>query len=502
MTRHRILLAVAVLGVVVACRILQREVLEDLPHGWDALSYVYQAQVFASGHVVAPAMALEPYFFMPFVVEKEGRRFSIHPPGWPLVLGLFMALGLRSWASPVLAGACAALLWQLARRVCGVREGWVALALALASPFFMFMGTAGISHLPCATALLAMQLALLRALESGRGRACIAWGLLAGGAAAAAFLTRPYSAVLGMVASVWLAAWVRPASAGAWTRSLLAAAPTAGAGVLLLLVYNRLTTGSALVMGYYLFNPHFSFLGSMGPVRPSLWANFTANVPIFVEELNREIWGGFLPDLWLVAAVMILRPRRAVTWGLVGAAVIFICGHSLYYYFDLYFGPRAAFETLPWIVIASASGLVALLELVWTHVTTGALRLLVCGATLASNGWGALTLYPMLADYYGTNYCGQGGEVVRAVEAKHFQDAIVFVSSTNDFAFYNLMDRNAADPRQGRVVFASFMHGDPHRLLAVLPRREVWLLEVGYKALPSRNNYNDRFTITQLALHQ
>lgn len=536
---ERRLLVAAALVAACACALLKWAVFANIPHGWDAIAYVFQAKVFASGRLAAPGVPLPDSFWMEHIVSEPGRRFAIYPPGWPLVLAPFAAAGAAHLASAALAGVALLLAALLARRLFGVSEMWLTVGLLLASPFFVFMGTSDFAHLPCATALLGAAIALLRALDAApappnRGRALDrahgpdgdrasgpahrAWSRAAGGAFGLAFLIRPYSALLGGAGVLLVALAAVGAGRRRWLAVIRSAAPFAAIGLLLYAAHNAALTGSPFVSPYSLHAADFSFLGKRGAFRESVWENAAANVPRAVRALATETWGWPLPDLWLFALLPLLRPRDRRAWALVGAAALFIAAQSLYYFFDLAYGPRLVFEALPWVAIGTAAAMTALWRAArarfaaranpaegsnlpaLSNAAGRAAPALLAALLALQSAAGALALYPRLARYYAANYCGQGRELLDAIEKKGLRNAVVFVQTKSNrlFAYGNVYLLNALDARESPVVFVRFSPESVAPVIEAFPRDEHWLLSVDYEDLPTRNVYSDRFRITKL----
>jgi len=496
---RRLLLAAALVAAA-ASAILKRAVFGNIPHGWDAIAYVFQARVFASGRLTAPGVPLPDSFWIENIVSESGRRFAIYPPGWPLVMAPLAALGAPHLGSALLAGGALLLAALLARRLFGSSEMWLTVGLLLASPFFVFMGTSDFAHLPCATALLGAAVALLRALDRAPGHEHRAWSRLAGGAVGLAFLIRPYSAILGGIGVLLVSLAAVGSARRRWLPVIRSAAPFAAIGLLLYAAHNSALTGSPLVSPYSLHAADFSFLGKRGAFRESVWQNVGTNAPRALRSLATETWGWPLPDLWLFALLPLLRPRDRRAWALVGAAALFVAGQSLYYFFDLAYGPRLVFEALPWIVFGTAAAMTALWRAARARVAWRAAPALVAALLALQSGAGAFTLYPRLARYYAANYCGQGRELLREVEKKGLRNAVVFVQTkwNRRFAYGNVFLLNALDVRESPVVFVRFAPEAVAPVIETFPRDEYWLLSVDYEDLPTRNVYSDRFRITRL----
>ena len=85
---HQIVALGLVMFTVVMTAVISRTVFERMPHLEDELAYLYQAKVFASGHIVAEIPEPRRSYWQPFVVDdvENGTRFGKYTPGWPLAL--------------------------------------------------------------------------------------------------------------------------------------------------------------------------------------------------------------------------------------------------------------------------------------------------------------------------------------------------------------------------------------------------------------------------------
>ncbi len=509
-TQERRFLLLAALVAVLASLALKWLVLGNIPHGWDATSYYFQAETLASGRFRAPSTPFVEFFWLEHVYNHTVFRISMYPPGWPTALAVGVLVGMPELINALFAGAFVGLLWWIARRLLGRGAGWIAAGLALVSPFFLFMSASYLAHLPCATALLATLAALIRSFESERTRPALAWGFVAGLAFGYAFLTRPFSAALGLVCIGWLLAWRRGLEWRQWGWATFGSLPAGMISLLVLFAFNELTTGSPWLSGYKLTHPDLNFLGMEGFFRSSVFRNLAINVPKSLAALSQETWGGWVPDLLPAAALVLVRPRDRRTWGLLGAFLIFVAGQGLYYYFDLHYGPRLVFESLPFLLLASALGIWSVWEWAgrqrgprfgsdsvpqgwgWKRVALAAILVSHFAYAAAFGGW------PRLIRYYSADYSGQGSEVVRAVREKALENAVVFVRSDDAFAYANVALLNPVDIRSAPVIFARFVPGRIPAMIRSFPRSEYWVLDLEFEPLPGRNEYADRFRVKTL----
>jgi len=563
---HRRFILLAALAAALACLLLNRFVLGATPHGWDAAAYYFQAQIFASGRVVAPGTPLIDCFWLGNLVNSAASRYAMYPPGWPALLAVAMALRIPALANAAMAGVCLALTSALAGRMFGAREGRIAAALALLSPFFLFMGADFIAHAASAAALAAMLLAMMRSVGAAErmeqrdareraqksecgasrsqdaeqadarkwARAQWAWGAAAGAACAVAFLVRPFSAALGLAGAAWITAWTVSWRPARWWRLAVVSLPIMLAAVGIFLAYDAATTGSPWITPYRRAVPDLNLLGMKGEFRASVFANLAANLPKVLHGLHRFVWGGPVTDLGPLAALILLAPRRRETWALAGAIAIYCFGHSLYFYFDFYYGPRMIFETMPWVLAAAAGGIGTLWDRAARWDANGGAGARGAAAKQGASAeprappeprdptapqadeadaqsrmgriavtllygicelWNLAAAWPARIRYYAANYCGQGGELLRILSEAQLDDALVILRTTNPTAFANVSHLNAPDLREGRVVFARYVPGRVEALRAAFPRRETWILDVEYKEILGENEYADRFRI-------
>ncbi|MBN1900042.1 glycosyltransferase family 39 protein [Candidatus Sumerlaeota bacterium] len=486
------------------CLAFHHGVLGGVPHGWDAVAYYFQARIFAEGEITAPGTPFIDFFWLTNVINGYESRYAKYPPGWPLLLAPFMKLGIPELANALLAGLCAMMTALVAGNLFGRATSWISLFLMVLSPFYMFMGADYLSHTSCCAALMFVLLALIFAFEKPLSwKRSWKWGLAIGAGAGIAFLIRPYSAFLGIAGCFCIVFLIKRRR---WKEGMRLAFGFLIACVIAFVIYlgyNKATTGSFLVTAYQRYNPDFSFLGEGGFHRASVFENVRANLPKIARGLAGHVWGGFLPDVWLLAVALLLGIRERETRALVIALLIFCAGHSLYYYFDFYYGPRLVFEALPWFVIVSARGIFLAFRFaasqkgVWKNALYTILFLLLFLNLVKITG----KTYPNLIRYYSTNYCGQGKELMNEVRRRDLENAVVFLRTPDAFAFANLSHLNPIDLEEAPVLFARYVSHPPERLPAMIsafPRREYWILDVSYMPMEGVNDYADRFAIASM----
>jgi hypothetical protein len=146
MTRaDRFALLLSLLAVLVSYFVADR-VFERMPHIEDEMAYVWQAQAMARGRLTLPSPPSSESFLVPFVVDYHGQRFGKYPLGWPAMLAMGVALGVRSWVNPLLAGLGVWLTYRLGKKLLGETVGLLAAVLTISSPFFLMNSGSLLSH--------------------------------------------------------------------------------------------------------------------------------------------------------------------------------------------------------------------------------------------------------------------------------------------------------------------------------------------------------------------
>ncbi len=220
--------------------LLAQVAFQAFPISGDEYNYNYMAQTFLHGRLWnAPSpQGLEDIFQTFYIVDRDGKRVSQYPPGWPAVLSVFTAIHLPQFANAVVGLVACVFLWlglQRLRVPPGVRLG--AFMLGALAPFTLLNDASYFNHPLTAAALLAIIWLDLRNSDSPS-----AWNRVGIGTAFGVLLTTRYEAFLiafalfaidGLVRKrLRFAAWCAPAA--------LAGVPFAA----LLLWYNWRITGN------------------------------------------------------------------------------------------------------------------------------------------------------------------------------------------------------------------------------------------------------------------
>ncbi len=334
---------------VVAVTINQRYS-SGLPHYPDAVSYIFQAKIFASGNVTAPAPPVVPSFdfFYPTLTPVDGGRWStVFPFGHPMLLAPGELIGAVWLVPALLAEFTAVLLFLVGRRLYGAGTALAAAALFATSPFVLMQSSNFMSHSSAAFYLLA---ALALIFLPARHRLPAA--LLAGVCFGLLFNTRPLSAAaLAPAFALLLLMPLTRRETQAWPR---AGAFAAGALALLgaYFLYNLATTGDITSSNYQAWNE--SMLGFGGPHTLSAGLQYDQNNLAYLL-LVLHGWPQFVGLLFVMLPFALGTTRRADWWCLLAALPV-IAGYTLFGGSGVMQGPRLWYEAVPFLMLLTARG--------------------------------------------------------------------------------------------------------------------------------------------------
>ena len=315
-------------------------ILLNFPNSGDEYVYLYQAETLAAGRLWNPPPPSPEIFAMNYLILEPGRAFGSFPPGWPLALALAALLRVPEWlVNPLLGTLTGGLLWALGTRLYGPREGVLAAALVLVSPFFLFNAASYFSHTFCGALLLA---AAWLAARSDRDAVWVPLGVgaLIGWAVLARYFT-------GVVCALPIVLWlVRPGVARVRTLALVALGGCPW--VLVLMAYNNELSGNPWTL-------------TTTPLTVSLWFRdgfLLRGADILSTHLLRHLL--WTPPALIIAYVFYLsrgdaRLRRgALDW----MPVLMVA--TLYFYVERggnQYGPRFHYEVFLFLAVFVAGHL-------------------------------------------------------------------------------------------------------------------------------------------------
>ncbi len=425
----RLALAISAASAVLYAGIA-RVVFDGRPLLIDEIVQVFQAHIYASGHLTVPVSPHPEFFSMLHVVDTGSRMYSQFPPGGPAFLALGVLAG-APWLVGPIAGALSVWLFSQIIRFTdpdrSARWRLGATVLFAVAPFGAFMFGSHMNHATTLLALLVATYGLARATRAeGAGPW---WGFVAGLGLGVAATIRPLDALaFALPAAVWLGA------RAVRDRSALPAFLASGLGVAVpfaaMAWVNVQTTGAPFLFGYEVLWGASHGLG----FHASPWGE--AHTPargvelltLYVTRLQTYLFETPFPSLLPAVAGLALAPRglRALDRFLLASAALLGALYFAYWHDGFFLGPRFVFAWLPVLVLWSARAPWIVLDRVADSIRPRAAAalsgFLVTGALLA-----ATASLPVRLAQYRSGLTSMRVDFGAAARAAGATQALVFV---------------------------------------------------------------------------
>ena len=152
----------------------------------DEHSCYFFAECIKSGKLWATPHPLSEFFDVVHIGNKDGKWFSVYPPGWPALFALGLKFKLIDWLNPALATVAVVLLYRTGKKIFSFSSTCLGIILLTTTPFFLFNNAGYFSHTTC---LLMISLFLFAYMKWQRRKSTF-WAVLAGFAVGYGLLTR------------------------------------------------------------------------------------------------------------------------------------------------------------------------------------------------------------------------------------------------------------------------------------------------------------------------
>lgn len=475
------------------CMIFSAVILDGIPHVTDEAVYVFQAKIFNLGRVTVSSPCAPDAFDYPHMINN-GRWYGQYPPGYPLLLMPWVALGIPWLLNPLLAGLSIFVFYYLGAEIYGRRIGILTSLLAAMSIWLLIRSATMFSHPSCMFFMSIFMLAFFRWLRlNSMSNACLLSFSLG-----MAFLIRPSTVIfmgLPFVATIIRIFFgeMRKRRADAIAMILVGFSFLALFGI-----YNQQTNGHPLTLGYsalygseavygfgkvgFTETPHSLYLGQINAFRN-------------LASLNKCLFGWPFTSAWLLIPVVIAwwKQRRVPTADLllISSFGLLIVGYSGYAAFTPYIDPRLLYEGIPIMLLLSAKGLNMILAWIEQPCVLRTLLKRAIGAFLAILfiSHAIFFSFPKIVNPDGydrrrqldEDYRGVTNKLSRTVRDLGLDNALVLVhmvytlaGSTGDNRWGSGFIHN--DPLlRGNVIFANAKPETFQSLRACFPARSILL---------------------------
>ena len=115
----------------------------------DEHSCYFLAECIKSGRLWFPVHPLQEFFDVVHVGSRNGKWFSVYPPGWPALFALGLKLNLADWINPIIALISVFFLYKIGRRIFNFSSAVIGIVLMSSTPFFLLNSASYFSHSAC-----------------------------------------------------------------------------------------------------------------------------------------------------------------------------------------------------------------------------------------------------------------------------------------------------------------------------------------------------------------
>ena len=479
----------------------------SIPHVPDSVAYIFQAKVFASGHLSSPpppvADAFE-FFYPSFFVVVNDRWVSVYPFGHPLLLAVGVRLGAVWLVPPLLGAASVALVFVIGRTIYHARVGLLAALLLASSPFFLMTASNFMSHNTAAFYLLAALLCV--AIIDRRP---LLYGVAAGLFFGLLFNTRPLAAMSLIVPfGVFLLA---PALQSGRKRPAFTSIGGFLAGGLVMLgaygLYNYGAVGDAFGGALQIRGEFDQAIGFGGSHSVDLGIQ-NEQTQLAALLLVLHGWPQYV-GLMFVLLPFILGTRKRWDWFLLSCAVFLIGSYALFATSGIMHGPRFWYPAAPILMLlaargadraaevlaAGASSVGAILNRGSSHRPKWAGILVVYALVLVlvsfslhgwllskDTGWEFVFVPQNATSLQGFNNINDG--LVRLIEDADLDNALVLVKKCQPWRCFGSVFWMNSPSLDGNVVIAEDLDRRMLELYQAYPERNVYLADFGSTRFP------------------
>jgi hypothetical protein len=459
---------------------VQEWMFEGIPHVTDATSHLFQAKIFASGRMYAPAPECPEAFWQPHVVmTRSGKWFTKYTPGHSLLLAGGMALGLLKWTLPLCWLATLVALGKFLDRHEGRACAGMGMFLLALSPLALLLSGSYMSHVS-AMAFTALGIfCWVRGQEGGSPWKSRIWAGAGGFLLAASALARPHEFVLfGLVGLLFSLSF----DAGEWRRLfrslpwlILGAVPVLGFWAF----WNATLYGNPFAAGYGFTQGDAlrpAFQGHWGLSPAYGWRKALALLVWNLDRVNGSFFG-WPCSLLFVPFAFIRRGGRLLYLSVLGAAV----GMGFYFFYDYHaeLESRYYFLVLPFFAYLTLRGIRNLVGFwnspAWREFAAQGIFLLVSSFYL----YAALYYWPgYLLPKYGCGYEESSPRVEQAVRQRGLNHAVVLIAPDDGASFFYSSGFIYNDPLlAGNVIYARHVGGAADCLRKAYPNRAFYVFD-------------------------
>lgn len=180
------------LSLVYSLYLVNQRILHAFLSSADEHSCYFLAECLRKGKLYVDIPPLADFFKVVHVGMRDGKWFSVYPPGWPLIWAAGLQFNIVDWLNPVMSTLAVFFFYLSGKRLFGRLSTVIGLAVMVLSPFFMFTAASYFSHGTCFLMVSIFLYTFFRWREACEvGKDPVGWAALCGFAVGYGLISRP-----------------------------------------------------------------------------------------------------------------------------------------------------------------------------------------------------------------------------------------------------------------------------------------------------------------------
>ncbi len=128
---------------------VNKKILHSFMNSADEHSCYFLAECVRLGKFWAAPHPLSEFFEAVHIGNKNGKWFSVYPPGWPILMAGALQFRVLDWLNPILTIFSLFLFYRTGKKIFNESAAILGIALMSFTPFFLFTSASYFSHASC-----------------------------------------------------------------------------------------------------------------------------------------------------------------------------------------------------------------------------------------------------------------------------------------------------------------------------------------------------------------
>ena len=476
-----LLLIAAFFLSVIAIGLLSHYVFQDyyiIPT--DENSYLFQAKTFAKGRLFIEPHPLREFFEAVNIVTTPSKVFGKYPPGHALFLMWGVLIGYPRLAPLFISSLTLLVIFFLAKEAYDSKTAKVSAIFALLSPAYLFTSSTLLSQ---TTSLFLISLGCLFFIKTLKSE-CSYHPFISGSCLGLAFNTRPLNTIALSIPFAAYFIYLLFKYKGNYFKKFLLFALSLFIFLVMFLYYNHTLTGDAFRMPFQMWgNEHlvrdrYGF-GTHGDYTHDFDKGFN-NTRINLRRLNEWLFG-WPCSILFVCALYFFYPLNKWDYIFFTGFILLVVAYLFWWWAGEVLGPLYYYDSLVFLVILSARGLLKLIEFIdGENSDTGRTGMMIFTVMLFL--FSLLKFYPeKIKETY--DYVFVRKTPVIAIHNQNAHNAIVFISFVQGGWFANRFYIHNSPELNDDILFARNLGTRNKLLMNYYPDRNYYIYHVNKNEL-------------------